>query len=75
MLDFVVIKYKDKGIYLGIDEGRKAKDPFKCFFKWVKNVNEATWFSCESDAEKFAKGYFKNFTNYEYVVVNGAKYL
>ena len=39
MLDFVVIKYKDKGIYLGVDEERAAKAG-KDFFKWVKDINK-----------------------------------
>ena len=75
MLDFVILKYKGKAIYLGVDESRHSKDPYKTFFKWVKDKNEATWFSCEGDAERFAKSYFKNFKNWEFELVNGAKYL
>ena len=33
MLDFVIIKYKGKAIYLGVDESRHSKDPYKTFFK------------------------------------------
>lgn len=74
MLDFVVIKYKDKGIYLGADEGRSiAKD--KVYFKWVKDANDALWFDSYSGAEKFAKGYFKNFANYELVWIDGSIYM
>ena len=74
MLDFVVIKYKDKGIYLGVDEERKAKAD-KDFFKWVKDINKGMWFNCSSEAEKFANSYFKNFKNCELVEVNVLKFL
>lgn len=74
MLDFVVIKYKDKGIYLGIDEDRTV-DANKVYYKWFKDINASLWFNCQAEAEKFAKYYFKNFSAYEYTIVNGAKYL
>lgn len=74
MFDFVVIKYKDKGIYLGVDEERATKAG-KDFFKWVKDINESMWFNCPSEAEKFANSYFKNFKNWELVEVNGLKFL
>lgn len=64
--------FKDKGIYLGVDEERATKAG-KDFFKWVKDINEGMWFNCPSEAEKFANSYFKNFKNWELVEVNGLK--
>lgn len=75
MLDFVVIKYKNKGIYLGVDETRVSKDLNKSYFKWAKSINEAMWFNCVSEAEKFAKSYFKHFEAYEFITINGATYI
>lgn len=74
MLDFVVIKYKDKGIYLGADESRAIKED-KVYFKWFKDVDNAMWFDTYADAEKFAKEYFKNFADWELIWIDGYKYM
>ena len=54
-LFYVVCMKTHKGslIYLGAGKGNSAN--------WVFDVNEAIWFETDSEAEKFAYGYFKNF--------------
>ena len=68
MLDFTVIKYKDKGIYLGLDQDRCSAS--KTFYKWVRNIDDAVWFQCPAEADAFARSYFKNFTLWEFSVAS-----
>lgn len=48
-------------------DGRKLylKDGIGNSKEWTFNLEEAIWFDTRSEAEKFAKGYFKSFKNYE----------
>ena len=61
--DFVAIAMINK-------QGRKmylkASDkPFKgVVCEWSFDYNEAIWFNTDSEAEKFAKQYFKSFNNW-----------
>lgn len=44
---------KDKTIYVMENVGNNIK--------WTFDINEAIWFETQDSAEKFARGYFKNF--------------
>lgn len=53
-------------VYLAYDEERasKSKDPYKLFFKWTENINEAYALFHDWELEDWAKEYFKNFNKW-----------
>lgn len=48
----------NKKIYLGADGDG---------FAWTFDFNDGLWFNTPSEAEKFAKGYFKNFSKWQII--------
>lgn len=63
MLDFVAIIMNDrKGRILYL----KASDKFSknVICEWTYDYDEAIYFNCPAEAEKFANNYFKNFKNW-----------
>ena len=57
MQTYSTIAIKDKNVFLMVsDNGEK---------KWTKNKDLALSFNTDSQAEKFAKKYFKNYKNWE----------
>lgn len=57
MQTYSTIAIKDKNVYLMINDIGETK--------WTKNRNLALSFNTDSQAEKFAKKYFKNYKNWE----------
>ena len=52
----------NKEIYLAVDESREDKNnPFKTYFKWTENIEEAIADFWTGDLERQASNYFKNF--------------
>lgn len=53
-----------KEIYLAIDESRESGDPYKVYFKWTENIEEAMATFGPSELESCAKNHFKNYTKW-----------
>lgn len=70
MNTFYVINYKN--LYLAHDDERTVD---KTVCKWVRDKNEAIWFSEDDLAKRFACRYFKNFNNYSIIEVNAEAYI
>ena len=52
----------NKEVYLAVDESKESKtDPYKIYFKWTENIEEALATFNYCDIEYTAKNYFKNF--------------
>ena len=61
--DFVAIVMEDKkGRTLYLKASNKPSKGVVC--EWTYNYDEAIYFNCPSEAEKFANNYFKNFKNW-----------
>jgi hypothetical protein len=55
----------NKEIYLAVDESRESKtNPYKIYFKWVDDINEAMADFTYTDIEETAINYFKNYTKW-----------
>ena len=54
---FYSIKIKDKNVYLMVDDNGKHV--------WTKGTRNAIYWQDSVGAEKFGKGYFKNYKNWE----------
>lgn len=57
MDDFYVVNMIGKKLYLGCTNNVHS-------MKWT-TLDDACWFNTYSEAERFAKDYFKNFKNYQ----------
>ena len=57
MQTYSTIAIKDKNVYLMINDTGETK--------WTKNKDLALSFNTDSQAEKFATKYFKNYKNWE----------
>ena len=57
MQTYSTIAIKNKEVYLTINDSGETK--------WTKNKDLALSFNTDSQAEKFAKRYFKNYRNWE----------
>lgn len=60
-------------IYLMVDEERGKLNPYKVYFKWTNNIENAYADFNGYDIEKFAKGYFKNYNKW-YITCYKAKF-
>ena len=60
-------------IYLMIDEERGKLNPYKVYFKWTNNIENAYADFSGYDIEKFAKSYFKNYNKW-YITCYKAKF-
>lgn len=55
----------NKEIYLAVDESKESKNnPYKIYFKWVEDINEAVATFTYTDIEETATRYFKNFNKW-----------
>lgn len=55
----------NKEVYLAIDESKESKtDPYKVYFKWTEDINEAMGTFTYTDVEDCAKHHFKNFNKW-----------
>lgn len=55
----------NKEIYLAVDETKEnKKDPYKIYFKWTENIDEAIATFNYTDIEKTAKRHFKNYNKW-----------
>ncbi len=62
--DFVAIVMLDtKGRTLYLKASNRPSKGVIC--EWTFDYNEAIYFNCPSEAEKFAKSYFKNFNGWQ----------
>lgn len=71
--EMYVIAARGRGnveVYLAVDESIKCKDPFKVFFKWTENINEALATFTISDLEDTAKCHFKNYNKWYIKPIN-----
>lgn len=62
----IATRVKDnKEIYLAIDETRESKtNPYKVYYRWTEDINEAMATFSYSDIENTAKHHFKNFNKW-----------
>lgn len=55
----------NKEIYLAVDETKEnKKDPYKIYFKWTENIDEAIATFNYTDIEETAKRHFKNYNKW-----------
>ena len=55
----------NKEIYLAVDETKEDKNnPYKVYFRWTEDVEEALSTFNYSDVEETAKHHFKNFNKW-----------
>ena len=55
----------NKEVYLAVDESRESKNnPYKIYFKWVEDINEALATFNYCDVEDTANHYFKNYNKW-----------
>lgn len=66
--EMYVIATRGKGnkeIYLAVDESKESKtNPYKVYFKWTENIDEAIATFTYSEIEETAKVHFKNYTKW-----------
>lgn len=66
--EMYVIATKGKGnkeIYLAVDESKESKtNPYKIYFKWTENIDEAYASFTYTDTETTAINHFKNYTKW-----------
>ena len=55
----------NKEIYLAVDESREDENnPYKIYFKWVEDINEAIATFNYCDVEETAQRHFKNYNKW-----------
>lgn len=60
---------KGQTLYLKCSD-RETKNPYKTLFDWTFNIDEACLWEDDTVVEEFARGYFKNFKNYNIEQIN-----
>lgn len=54
-----------KEVYLAVDESKESKNnPYKVYFKWTENIDEAIATFTYTDIEDTAKNHFRNYNKW-----------